>query len=178
MVTVTFRYRAMSRKRILNQATYRDLWSAVLLRAIHDLEEEDITSGIFVEAQAFFLEPSWLVSRQLVADMLDLHPEEVTRVGLKVINRRRAEAELPALPMPRPAKPTLATSRPRPALDRSKAVSHTVQPDEARLTSEHRPSEPVVPSPKPTRRNQDYHRRNPRFEPWKAAREKTWRWRW
>ena len=77
------------------QQSYRALWSQVVLQAKADLENEPIGSILFNQAAAFFVSRGeWAQSRAIVADCLEIHPEELTRSGERWIADRRQQEGL------------------------------------------------------------------------------------
>jgi hypothetical protein len=88
------------------QQSYRLLWAQVVLQAKADLENEPIGSIIFNQAAAFFVSRGeWAESRLIVADCLDMHPDDLKRCGERWIADRRRREGLPPEPekAPRPA---------------------------------------------------------------------------
>src|SRR5664279_2250823 len=78
----------------------RALWVAVVQQAIDDVADERIGSLDWDEAVAFFTHAGdWAAARTGVADMLELHPDDLVRVGRRLIAERRVseglEAETP-----------------------------------------------------------------------------------
>ena len=85
------------------QKNYRVLWAQVVLQAKADLENEPIGSILFNQAAAFFVSRGeWAESRAVVADCLEIHPDELTRSGERWIAERRQQEglapETPRLP--------------------------------------------------------------------------------
>jgi hypothetical protein len=73
-----------------SQHAYRVLWAQVVLQAKADLENEPIGSILYNQAAAFFVSRGdWAESRLIVADCLNMHPDDLSRVGLSWINDRR-----------------------------------------------------------------------------------------
>jgi hypothetical protein len=105
------------------QQSYRLLWAQVVLQAKADLENEPIGSIIFNQAAAFFVSRGeWAESRLIVADCLDMHPDDLKRCGERWIADRRQREGL--APDPEKAiRPLDARPLPRlvalPARDRS-----------------------------------------------------------
>src|SRR5664279_3905972 len=78
----------------------RALWVAVVQQAIDDVAEERIGSLDWDEAVAFFTHAGdWAAARAGVADMLDMHADDLAHVGRRLIAERRIreglEAETP-----------------------------------------------------------------------------------
>ncbi len=75
------------------QQAYRVLWAQVVLQAKADLENEPIGSILFNQAAAFFVSRGeWAESRIVVADCLEMHPDDLTRCGERwIADRRRRE---------------------------------------------------------------------------------------
>jgi len=72
------------------QHAYRVLWVQVVLQAKADLENEPIGSILYNQAAAFFVSRGdWAESRLIIADCLNMHPDDLSRVGLSWINDRR-----------------------------------------------------------------------------------------
>jgi hypothetical protein len=97
----------------------RRLWSAVLGQAFEDLEREAFGSYWHNQAVAFFFDGGeWIESRCDICDFLGLHPEDLRRPALRIINKRRLEHGLPPLATrtPTPCPPTQRVSRPAPAV--------------------------------------------------------------
>ncbi len=81
------------------QQSYRLLWAQVVLQAKADLENEPVGSIIFNQAAAFFVSRGeWAESRLIVADCLDMHPDDLKRCGERWIADRRRREGLPAEP--------------------------------------------------------------------------------
>jgi hypothetical protein len=76
-----------------SQQAYRVLWAQVVLQAKADLENEPIGSILFNQAAAFFVSRGeWAESRVVVADCLEMHPDDLTRCGERwIADRRRRE---------------------------------------------------------------------------------------
>jgi hypothetical protein len=72
------------------QHAYRVLWVQVVLQAKADLENEPIGSILYNQAAAFFVSRGdWAESRLIIADCLNMHPDDLSRVGLSWINDRQ-----------------------------------------------------------------------------------------
>lgn len=83
----------------------RALWSQVILQARWDLAQCAVGSKSFEQAAAFFVEDGqWGDSRTAIAEMVDLHPDDLTRMGRLLIDKRRAEDRFP---LPIQAAPAL-----------------------------------------------------------------------
>ena len=79
----------------------RGLWSAVVLQAHDDLQFEPRNSVIYGEAEAFFFHAvgPWAQSRQTIADQLEVHADDITRLGrLTIAARNIAENTTPIRP--------------------------------------------------------------------------------
>ncbi len=77
------------------QQSYRVLWAQVVLQAKADLENEPIGSILYNQAAAFFVSRGdWAESRMIVADCLNMHPDDLTRCGERWIADRRAREGL------------------------------------------------------------------------------------
>lgn len=78
------------------QQSYRVLWAQVVLQAKADVENEPIGSILFNQAVAFFVSRGeWADSRRIVADCLDMHPDDLSRRGERWIAERRQREGLP-----------------------------------------------------------------------------------
>jgi hypothetical protein len=95
---------------------HRAFWSAVVLQAHHDIKTEPLRSTDYEQAVAFFTAPGeWRDSLGAIADMLDLHPDDLARTGTKAIKARRLAEGLPEIEEPRPPvvrKPVEARRKP------------------------------------------------------------------
>src|SRR3954466_10909776 len=92
------------------QHAYRVLWAQVVLQAKADLENEPIGSILYNQAAAFFVSRGdWAESRLIVADCLNMHPDDLSRVGLSWINdrRRREGLEPEAMTAPKKSEPLM-----------------------------------------------------------------------
>ena len=70
------------------------LWVSVLRQALDDLENEPLHSASFGEAQAFFTGAgSWGESRRTVGDFLQMHPDELKRIGERHLKARLAREQ-------------------------------------------------------------------------------------
>jgi hypothetical protein len=68
---------------------HRALWSAVVLQARADIESEDRDGYDYAQALAFFTgSGDWAKSRQSIADCLELHPDDLMRLGKAAIAAR------------------------------------------------------------------------------------------
>jgi hypothetical protein len=82
-----------------SQQSYRVLWAQVVLQAKADLDNEPIGSILFNQAAAFFVSRGeWAESRLIVADCLNMHPDDLVRCGERWINDRRQREGLPPEP--------------------------------------------------------------------------------
>lgn len=79
------------------QKSYRVLWAQVVLQAKADLENEPMDSVLFAQAAAFFVSRGeWAESRAIVADCLEIHPDDLCRCGERwIADRRRQEGLAP-----------------------------------------------------------------------------------
>jgi hypothetical protein len=92
------------------QHAYRVLWAQVVLQAKADLENEPIGSILYNHAAAFFVSRGdWAESRLIVADCLNMHPDDLSRVGLSWINdrRRREGLEPEAMTVSKKSEPLM-----------------------------------------------------------------------
>jgi hypothetical protein len=95
------------------QKSYRVLWAQVVLQAKADLENEPIGSILYNQAAAFFVSRGeWAESRAIVADCLEMHPDDLCRCGERWIADRREREGLPPEP-PRSLRPTAPLELPR-----------------------------------------------------------------
>ncbi len=95
------------------QKSYRVLWAQVVLQAKADLENEPIGSILFNQAAAFFVSRGeWAESRAIVADCLEMHPDDLCRCGERWIADRRQREGLPPEP-PRDLRPQPPLQLPR-----------------------------------------------------------------
>jgi len=94
---------------------YRVLWLAVINTAIFDIEFGPFESVEYNQAVAFFTsDGAWAESREVIADAIDLHPDDLSRAGRRAISRRRRALGLPDnVPDVPPKKPTRAERKPR-----------------------------------------------------------------
>jgi hypothetical protein len=91
---------------------YRSLWIAVVLQAKTDIENEPLDSIHFAKAVAFFIgSGAWAENRVAVGDYLDLHRDDLERLGRRCINARRIAEGLEPL-LPRQPWPTVARAKP------------------------------------------------------------------
>jgi hypothetical protein len=88
------------RIRATEDRTYRNLWVAVVLQAKEDVENAPLHSIDFAQAVAFFIgSGDWVQNRTAIGDYLDLHRDDLERMGRRCINQRRVSEGLqPLLP--------------------------------------------------------------------------------
>jgi len=80
----------------LRESGYRALWGAAVLQAKADVEQQPIGSIDYDYAVAFFVGGgAWAESRAALADCLDVHPDDIERVGRRCIAARRKLEGLP-----------------------------------------------------------------------------------
>jgi hypothetical protein len=80
---------------------HRAFWSAVVLRACHDIQREPLGSAHYEAAVAFFTAPGdWAESRRSIADCINLHPDDLARAGVRQIAIRRLAEGLPEFAPP------------------------------------------------------------------------------
>jgi hypothetical protein len=113
---------------------YRHLWSAVVLQARDDIENQPLDSVEFSQAVAFFIgSGDWVQNRTAIGDFLNLHRDDLEKAGRRCINKRRVSEGLEPLlvrqPWPTPAR------TPR-------AVEHQLEPQPASP-----PPSPLQPMP-------------------------------
>ena len=104
--------------RTAEERQYRDLWVAVVLQAKDDIENEPLDSNDFAQAVAFFIgSGSWVQNRTTIGDYLDLHGDDLEKMGRRCVNQRRiAEGLEPLLvqPWPTRARTSKLVEAPRP----------------------------------------------------------------
>ncbi len=88
---------------------YRHLWSAVVLQARDDIENQPLNSVEFSQAVAFFIgSGDWVQNRTAIGDFLNLHRDDLEKAGRRCINKRRVSEGLEPLlarqPWPTPAR--------------------------------------------------------------------------
>jgi len=91
---------------------YRALWGAAVLQAKEDVEHQPFNSIAYDQAVAFFVGGgAWAESRSALADCLEVHPDDIERVGRRCIAARRKLDGLPpdAGRPPQRASPLVAT---------------------------------------------------------------------
>jgi hypothetical protein len=90
---------------------HRALWVAVVMQARADIESEDRDGYDYAQAAAFFTGGGdWARSRQSIADCLELHPDDLMRLGRAAIAARRLrDGDVPVM-VPVPAKGLRATA--------------------------------------------------------------------
>jgi hypothetical protein len=77
---------------------YQALWSQVVLQAKDDVETSLFGSVEYQQAADFFVGTgNWAEARTSIAEMVDLHPDDLTRLGRQLINLRRDQEGLPPL---------------------------------------------------------------------------------
>src|ERR1700759_2781851 len=101
---------------------YRHLWSAVVLQAKDDVENQPLDSIEFTQAVAFFIgSGDWVQNRTAIGDFLNLHRDDLEKAGRRCINRRRVSAALEPL-LPKHPWPTTARA-PAPVRERGVLAS-------------------------------------------------------
>jgi hypothetical protein len=89
------------------QQSYRVLWAQVVLQAKADLDNEPVGSLLFNQAAAFFVSRGeWAESRAIVADCLEMHPDDLCRCGTRWIAERREREGLEPEPPRAPRSKT------------------------------------------------------------------------
>jgi hypothetical protein len=90
VMTLSFRYaNTVSLNGEIGVPHTSALWAAVVLQARDDLDTEVYNSVDYSQAAAFFTAPGdWAISRRAIADALDLHPDDLTRLGRAVTAAR------------------------------------------------------------------------------------------
>jgi hypothetical protein len=97
-----------------SQQSYRILWAQVVLQAKADLENEPIGSILFNQAAAFFVSRGdWAESRLIVADCLNMHPDDLSRCGERWIAERRRREGLAPEPARAPSSQQQTSPLPR-----------------------------------------------------------------
>ncbi len=87
---------------------YRALWGAAVLQAKEDVERQPFNSIAYDQAVAFFVGGgAWAESRSALADCLDVHPDDIERVGRRCIAARRKLDGLPPDTGQRPQRASL-----------------------------------------------------------------------
>jgi hypothetical protein len=90
----------------------RVLWSEVVLAASADIVSEPYGSIDFTDAEAFFTAGgSWAESRETIAAFLELHVDDLTRLGRRVLAERWARE------VPPPLKPLVHMRRKAPVVE-------------------------------------------------------------
>jgi hypothetical protein len=100
---------------------HRALWVAVVMQARSDIESEDRDGYDYAQAAAFFTSGGdWARSRQSIADCLELHPDDLMRLGRAAIAARcLRDGDVPV--MVEACHELPAAARPIPALSRARA---------------------------------------------------------
>jgi hypothetical protein len=79
-----------------NEHSCRSLWIQVVLQARDDIDTEHYLSHDYHQAVAFFTHDGlWGQSRQEIADRIDLHPDDLERLGQVAIKARHARDGVP-----------------------------------------------------------------------------------
>jgi hypothetical protein len=79
-----------------NKQSYRSLWVQVVLQARDDIDTKHYRSHVYHEAVAFFTHDGpWGQSRQEIADRIDLHRDDLKRLGRAAIKARHARDGAP-----------------------------------------------------------------------------------
>lgn len=92
----------------------RELWAAVVLLASDDIASQDYGSFDFNQAVAFFCgDGEWAKSRQAIADTMNLHVNDLERLGRTAMAARIVrDGPLPVIerpaPVVRPQPPTVS----------------------------------------------------------------------
>lgn len=101
--------------------TGRKLWAAVVLQARDDLDTAKYGSTKYITAKSFFTaNGAWAESRQDIADELELHPDDLMRLGRATLAARHLRdgpepvSVSPGLPTPVPTRPVLRLTNPAP----------------------------------------------------------------
>lgn len=91
----------------------RALWAAVVLQVKADIEGEPLGSVTYSQAVEFLTGGgAWRESRGAIADMLDLHADDISRMGRQWIARRQQDALPPGAGPPAPQPVPTAPSPP------------------------------------------------------------------
>jgi hypothetical protein len=130
----------------------RDLWAAVVSQAADDIRTEDYRSVEYAQAVSFFTAPGeWATSRQASADCMDLHVDDIKRLGRAVIAARHARDGAPPAEQPRPVRQSVQRAvyappvhRPTPPVVETKRPPklrpEPTSPRIAKLPRKHRPA--------------------------------------
>jgi hypothetical protein len=122
-------------------ARYRGLWGAVILQAKADIQTEPMGSIDFNQAVEFFTGGgAWARTRTAIGDYLDLHGDDLERLGRQYINRRLLAEGLEPLAGRKPAVTAPKTVQARSTELRLVAARPTAAP-----------LEPAPPAPPPRR---------------------------
>jgi hypothetical protein len=79
-----------------NKQSCRSLWVQVVLQASDDIDTGHYQSRDYHEAVAFFTHDGpWGRSRQEIADRIDLHPDDLKRLGRSALKARHARDGAP-----------------------------------------------------------------------------------
>lgn len=96
----------------------RNLWGAVVLKAHDDLDTAKYGSSHYITAKSFFTASGkWAESRQAIADELELHPDDLMRLGRATLAARHLRDGPEPVSVSAGIRPQCATtSRPAPRL--------------------------------------------------------------
>lgn len=133
----------------------RALWSAVVLHAVADIDGEHYRSAEYAEAVAFFTAARgpWAESRQAVADCLNLHTDDLARLGRAAIEARHLR------------------DGPEPIIVRAAVAIQPITPRPVARTPD---PAPVVPRPPVIRRPDPPAKREYRRRPGDPPRDRNW----
>jgi hypothetical protein len=83
----------------------RDLYAAAVELAVHDLDTEDYGSTHYEQSVLFFTAAAgeWADSREAIADHLELHGDDLARLGARAIAARQLRDGVPKVRV-RPAR--------------------------------------------------------------------------
>jgi hypothetical protein len=89
----------------------RDLWAAVVTQAADDINTESYRSVEYNQAVSFFTASGdWAKSRQAIADFMELHVNDIERLGRTTIAARHACDGPPPAERPHPKQPVAYTA--------------------------------------------------------------------
>lgn len=128
----------------------RALWSAVVLAAVADIDGEHYRSAEYAQAVAFFLDAgAWGESRQNIADCLNLHADDLTRLGRAAIAARHLRDGVPPVSVraavaiqPITPRPVPSLTNPVPVVPRAEVIRRPDPPEKPTREYRRRPGDP------------------------------------
>jgi hypothetical protein len=100
----------------------RALWSAVVDQAKFDIETAEIGSATWITARDFLTgSGDWAASRHAIADMIDVHADDLREAGLRWVRMRCLAEGVPEPPLQPPPAPAPAPKA-LPPLPRLEAI--------------------------------------------------------